>query len=169
MKNKKKNQVAYHLVNTRYVVIWMNEEGKNRLSRNEIGSGWAFAQPEFAQTTLILVFLTFMTACFCSLNILWRQLFHCVQCTAHNRNLRSLFSGGTVGHWKHWIPRGLKNVKEEYLEGAMDDIPWKTSWSICSYVFSQCMMKTSKKMGCIHLMHCMARLSTLKLHQNVTS
>lgn len=70
MKNKKKNQVAYHLVNTRYVVIRMNEEGKNRQSRNEIGSGWAFAQPEFAQTTLILVFLTFMTACFCSLNIL---------------------------------------------------------------------------------------------------
>lgn len=46
---------------------------------------------EFAQTAFILAFLTSMTASFCSLNILLRQLFHHMQCTAHIRNVCSLF------------------------------------------------------------------------------
>lgn len=69
-----------------------------------------------------------------------------------------LIYGGTVCHWKHWIPCELRNVKEESLEGHMGGIPWKASWSIFSYVFSQCGMKISqkKKKGKMYPMYCIA-------------
>lgn len=51
------------------------------------------------------------------------------------------------------MPCGLKNIKEEHLEGTMGVTSWKTSRSIFCYVFSQSVMKRSKKSGCIYAVY----------------
>lgn len=70
---------------------------------------------EFAQTAFILAFLTSMTASFCSLNILLRQLFHHMQCTAHIRNVCSLFmeAQSVTGNSEYHV--GYRMLKKSLL------------------------------------------------------